>query len=61
MYAPVLWRVKGYDLVVYEEFERWTEAMLALPEMQQWLLDAKAETWVIEQYENTGVSSKGLT
>ncbi|TXR54518.1 glutathione S-transferase [Reinekea thalattae] len=51
MYAPVMWRVKGYGLAVSDEFSRWSEAMLALPAMQQWLHDAKQEAWKVEQYD----------
>ncbi|MEZ5450664.1 MAG: glutathione S-transferase [Thiolinea sp.] len=43
MYAPVLWRVVGYGLEVSPAFERWAEAMQALPAMQEWLAAAKAE------------------
>lgn len=54
MYAPVMWRVTGYGLEVSPEFSRWSEAMQALPEMQQWLTAAQAETWTIEAYEAYG-------
>lgn len=51
MFAPVMWRVKGYGLFVSEAFSAWSEAMLALPEMQEWLSSAQQEEWVIQQYE----------
>lgn len=55
MYAPVLWRVKNYGLYVSDEFEAWSQAMLALPAMQEWLADAEAEHWVIEDYDGVGL------
>lgn len=54
MYAPVMWRVVGYGLEVSPAFSKWAEAMQALPEMQDWLAAAKAESWTIETYEAAG-------
>lgn len=51
MYAPVMWRIKNYGLFVSDEFETWTQAMLALPAMQEWLQAAQAEDWNIESYD----------
>jgi glutathione S-transferase len=51
MYAPVMWRISGYNLKVSPAFERWSQAMKALPAMQQWLAEAKAETWSMPHYE----------
>lgn len=51
MYAPVMWRIKNYDLFVSDEFEAWSQAMMALPEMQEWLQAARAEEWKIESYD----------
>lgn len=51
MFAPVMWRVKGYGLTVSPAFSAWTEAMLALPAMKEWLNSAKNEEWVIPQYD----------
>lgn len=57
MYAPVMWRAVGYGLEVSPSFKKWTEAMLALPAMQEWLAAAKAEEakWTIVQYDEVGV------
>lgn len=54
MYAPVMWRVRNYGLKVSPAFDRWVQAMYELPEMQEWLADAKAEEakWVLPQYED---------
>lgn len=51
MFAPVMWRVRGYGLNVSSEFSAWTDAMLALPAMQEWLESSQQEQWVIEQYD----------
>lgn len=52
MYAPVMWRVRNYGLNVSPAFERWAQAMYALPAMQEWLAAARAEanTYVLEHY-----------
>lgn len=54
MYAPVMWRISGYGLEVSEHFSRWTDAMRALPAMQEWLAAAQQEEWVMPQYEAMG-------
>ena len=54
MYAPVMWRVVGYGLDVSPAFARWTQAMLALPAMQEWLEAAKAEAWTMPHYDKLG-------
>lgn len=51
MFAPVMWRVKGYGLTVSSEFEQWSQAMLELPAMQEWLASAKEEVWSIQSYD----------
>lgn len=51
MFAPILFRVKGYGLTVSGEFDAWAMAMLKLPATQEWLHAAEAETWQIEQYD----------
>jgi glutathione S-transferase len=54
MFAPVMWRIHGYGLDVSPAFNRWIDAMLALPPMQEWLVSAQQEEWVIEAYEAAG-------
>ncbi|WLD58465.1 glutathione S-transferase [Salinispirillum sp. LH 10-3-1] len=54
MYAPVMWRVRGYGLTVSDEYAAWSEAMYALPAMQEWLAAAQAETWSMPQYDQAG-------
>ncbi|MFC3851396.1 glutathione S-transferase [Salinispirillum marinum] len=54
MYAPVMWRVRGYGLTVSDDFVAWSAAMYALPEMQEWLAAAQAETWSMPQYDQVG-------
>ena len=51
MFAPVMWRVSGYQLEVSPAFTQWSKAMQALPAMQEWLSAAKAEPWNIPQYD----------
>lgn len=51
MYSAVMWRVTGYGLPVSEHFSHWSNAMLALPAMQEWLASAQAEPWNIAQYD----------
>ncbi len=54
MFAPVMWRVRGYGFSVSRSFARWSDAMFALPAMQQWLAAATAEQWVIDDYDKIG-------
>ena len=54
MYAPMMWRVRGYGLEVSAAFASWTEAMLELPAMQEWLADARAEPWEMANYDAVG-------
>jgi glutathione S-transferase len=51
MYAPVMWRIRGYGLEVSPAFSKWTNAMLALPAMQEWLESAQKEQWKVPQYD----------
>ncbi|AOR64770.1 glutathione S-transferase family protein [Pectobacterium wasabiae] len=44
-FAPVVFRIKTYQLPVSSEAAAYCEHLLALPAMQQWLQDALAETW----------------
>ncbi|RKO80655.1 glutathione S-transferase [Pectobacterium parmentieri] len=44
-FAPVVFRIKTYQLPVSSEAVAYCEHLLALPAMQQWLQDALAETW----------------
>ncbi|MEX1057974.1 MAG: glutathione S-transferase family protein [Natronospirillum sp.] len=54
MFAPVMWRVRGYGLTVSPAFAHWSQALYELPDMQQWLASAEQEEWVIESYERAG-------
>jgi glutathione S-transferase len=54
MFAPVAWRAKGYGLAISEEFQQWSEAMMSLPAMQEWVEGAAAETWRVEATEIIG-------
>lgn len=56
MYAPVMWRVSGYNLHVSDRFEQWSKAMKALPAMQEWLQAAQSEAWTIDQYDRVAES-----
>ena len=51
MYAPVMWRVRGYGLKVSPAFDRWAQAMFELPEMQAWYVSAQDESWTMPHYE----------
>lgn len=51
MYAPVMWRIRNYGLSVSDEFDAWSEAMFALPAMQEWLRAAQEEEWEIAAYD----------
>ncbi|MCB2015875.1 MAG: glutathione S-transferase [Sphingobium sp.] len=52
MFAPVVFRIWGYELPVSGAAKDYVDAMLAHPWMVEWVEDAKAETWVVDKYEN---------
>lgn len=54
MYAPVMWRVRGYGLAVSPAFARWAEAVYALPAMREWEAAAQAESWTMPEYDAAG-------
>jgi glutathione S-transferase len=45
-YAPVVWRFRSYGVKAPGALADYTEAMLALPAMQEWQTAGLAETWV---------------
>lgn len=51
MYAPVVSRFKTYDVKVDDTLGSYRDAILALPDMQDWTAAAEAEEWVIEEEE----------
>lgn len=55
MFAPVAWRAIGYQLKISDSFERWSDAVMALPAMAEWVKDGKAESWRVEETEQIGI------
>lgn len=55
MFAPVAWRAIGYGLTISDEFDRWSKVLMALPAMQEWVEDGKAESWRVEATESIGM------
>ena len=54
MFAPVAWRARGYQLTISDAFEQWSQAVLALPAMQQSVEEGARETWRVEATEVIG-------
>jgi glutathione S-transferase len=52
MFAPVVFRIQGYGLPVSESARGYVDTMLAHPWMVEWVEGAKAESWVLDQYEH---------
>lgn len=52
MFAPVIFRIQGYSLPVEGLARDYVDAMLAHPWMVEWVEGAKAESWVLDQYEH---------
>lgn len=52
MFAPVVFRISGYSLPVEGLARTYVEAMLTHPWMIEWVEGAKAESWVLDQYEH---------
>ncbi len=55
MFAPVAWRVHGYQLSISPGFERWSAAMMALPAMKQWADEGAQESWRVDATESIGL------
>lgn len=51
MFAPVVFRFWGYELPASPVAQAYIDAMLAHPWMVEWVEGAKAESWVLDQYE----------
>lgn len=50
-FAPVVFRIKTYQLPVSPEAATYCDHLLAQPAMQRWLQDALAETWREDEHE----------
>lgn len=51
MYAPVVLRLSIYEVALPTPARAYADAILALPALQSWVNDARAETDVLEQFE----------
>jgi glutathione S-transferase len=51
MYAPVVLRFRTYAVQLNPVARQYADAVLALPELQQWVADAQGETEVIPAFE----------
>ncbi len=52
MYAPVVSRLRTYGVALTGPADHYADAMHALPAMQEWIADARAETEFNPQYES---------
>lgn len=51
MYAPVCSRLKTYNIELSNEADQYVNMLLDLPQMRQWMVEALAETEVIDEDE----------
>jgi glutathione S-transferase len=51
MFAPVVLRLRAYDIAVPADIQVYCDHMLADPDVQLWLDQASAETWVVQADE----------
>jgi glutathione S-transferase len=51
MYAPVVFRFETYGVALEGAAAAYAKTMLALPAMQKWATQARAESWTIPQFE----------
>jgi len=51
MYAPVVTRFATYDVKLDDRLARYSQHILAMPEMQEWIGAAKQEPEDIEELE----------
>ncbi len=54
MFAPVVFRFRGYGVVLDDDASRYCETMLALPAMRDWLSAAEAEPERVEATDTVG-------
>jgi glutathione S-transferase len=54
MYAPIVLRFQTYAVDLPPECRAYSDAVLALPALQAWIADAKAETESLPQFEQYG-------
>jgi glutathione S-transferase len=53
MYAPVVLRFRTYEVELPPVSRAYADAVLALPALQEWILDAERETESLPQFEQT--------
>lgn len=51
MYAPVVTRLRTYDVQVDSDTDAYCQAVLEHPAMQEWVSAARHEPWLIAKYE----------
>jgi glutathione S-transferase len=51
MFAPVVSRFKTYGVPLDPICQAYSEAILALPAMQEWMMAAERETEILEKFE----------
>jgi glutathione S-transferase len=51
MYAPVASRFRTYEPALPADARAYCEALLALPAMEEWTAAARAEPWVVPEFE----------
>ncbi|MFN4282553.1 MAG: glutathione S-transferase family protein [Alphaproteobacteria bacterium] len=56
MYAPVALRFKTYGVTLGENAQTYLDALLAHPPLAEWIAAAKAEPYMIPDYEKGGVN-----
>jgi glutathione S-transferase len=54
MYAPVVLRFRTYDVDLPSDCRAYSDAVLALPALQEWMAAATAETETLSQFEPYG-------
>ncbi|MEO8999184.1 MAG: glutathione S-transferase family protein [Rhodanobacter sp.] len=56
-FAPVVFRIQTYQLVMDEKAAVYAQRLLELPAMQRWYADALQETWRDQEHENEVMQS----
>ena len=51
MFAPVVTRFASYGVALAEDSRRYCAAVIALPDMQEWIEGASREPWALPQYD----------
>ncbi|MBT5659455.1 MAG: glutathione S-transferase, partial [Rhodospirillaceae bacterium] len=51
MFAPLISRFYTYGVEMDSDSKSYAEAVWALPDLQEWIVEAKKEPWIVPAFE----------